>query len=60
MPYLAGLCTLAAIAACAHGSDGELRRRQVRWAIAVGVLTLAALLIGAFTGPEGYYSWDDR
>ena len=60
VPYLAGLCTLAAIAACTHGSDGELRRRQVRWAIAVGVLTLAALLIGAFTGPEGYYSWDDR
>jgi len=60
VPYLAGLCTLAAISACAHGSDGELRRRQVRWAVAVGVLTLAALLIGAFTGPEGYYSWDDR
>jgi len=58
--YLAGLCGLAVIAACAHGSDGELRRRQVRWAIALGVLALAALLIGAFTGPEGYYSWDDR
>jgi hypothetical protein len=60
VPYLAGLCALAAIAACAHGSGRGLRRRQVRWAVAVGVLTLAALLIGAFTGPEGYYSWDDR
>ena len=60
VPYLAGLCGLAVIAACAHGSDGELRRRQVRWAIALGVLTLAMLLIGTFTGPEGYYSWDDR
>ena len=60
VPYLAGLCALATIAACAHGSDGELRRRQVRWAVVVGVLTLAALLIGTFTGPEGYYSWDDR
>ena len=60
IPYLAGLCALAAIAACAHGSDGELRRRQVRWAVVVGVLTLAALLIGTITGPEGYYSWDDR
>jgi len=60
VPYLAGLCALATIAACAHGSDGELRRRQVRWAAAVGVLTLAALLIGTFTGPAGFYSWDDR
>ena len=60
VPYLAGLCALAAIAACAHGSDGELRRRQVRWAVVVGVLTLTALLIGTITGPEGYYSWDDR
>jgi hypothetical protein len=60
VPYLAGLCGLAVIAACAHGSDGELRRRQVRWAIALGVLTLVVLLIGTFTGPEGYYSWDDR
>lgn len=60
VPYLAGLCTLAVIAACAHGSDGNLRRRQVHWAVGVGVLTLAVLLIGAFTGPEGYYSWDDR
>jgi hypothetical protein len=60
VPYLVGLCALAAIAACAHGSEGGLRRRQVRWAIALGVLTLAALLIGSFTGPEGYYSWDDR
>jgi len=60
VPYLAGLCGLAVIGACAHGSDGELRRRQVRWAIALGVLILATLLIGSFTGPEGYYSWDDR
>ena len=60
VPYLAGLCALAVIAACAHGSRGELRRRQVRWAIALGVLTLAALLIGTLTGPEGYYRWDDR
>ncbi|MET1059714.1 MAG: hypothetical protein ABWX84_08960 [Nocardioides sp.] len=60
VPYLVGLCALAAIGACAHGSDGELRRRQVRWATVVGVLTLAVLLIGTFTGPEGYYSWDDR
>jgi hypothetical protein len=60
VPYLAGLCALAVIGACAHGSEGELRRRQVRWAVVVGVLTLAVLLIGTFTGPEGYYSWDDR
>ncbi len=60
VPYVAGLCGLAVIAACAHGSDGELRRRQVRWAIALGVLTVAILAIGAFLGPEGYYSWDDR
>jgi hypothetical protein len=60
VPYLAGLCVLAAIGACAHGSEGDLRRRQVRWAVAVGVLTLAVLLIGTITGPEGYYSWDDR
>lgn len=60
VPYLAGLCGLAVIAACAHGSDGDVRRRQVRWAIALGVLTLGALLVGTFTGPEGYYSWDDR
>lgn len=60
VPYLAGLCALAAITACAHGSDGELRRRQARLAIALAVLALAALLIGTFTGPEGYYSWDDR
>ena len=32
----------------------------MRWAIALGVFTLAVLLIGTFTGPEGYYSWDDR
>ena len=41
VPYLAGLCGLAAIAACAHGSDGELappsgalggrRRRSSPW-----------------------------
>ena len=50
----------AAIGACVHGSDGGLRRRQVRWLVAVGVLTVAALLIGTIAGPEGYYSWDDR
>ena len=58
--YLAGLCGLAVIAACAHGSAGELRRKQVRWAIVLGVFTLAVLLVGTFTGPEGYFSWDDR
>ncbi|KRE42251.1 hypothetical protein [Knoellia sp. Soil729] len=53
--YLAGLCLLAALAACAHGTTGEQRRQLVRVSLAVGGLTVIALLLATFTGPEGHY-----
>lgn len=57
--YLAGLCLLAALGALAHGTQGEQRRRVVRVVIVVGGLTIAALLLSAFTGPEGQWGrWD--
>jgi len=58
--YLAGLCLLAAIGACAHGSEGAQRRRLARAATVVAVLTAGCLVLAAFTGTEGYYSWDHR
>ena len=60
VPYLVGLCALAAIGACAHGSEGELRRRLARAAVVVGMLTVTALLLAGLTGTEGYYTWDHR
>lgn len=59
--YLAGMCALAALAACAHGSTGEERRRLVRVSLAVGGLTVLALMLTVLTGPEGHYGpWDPR
>ena len=54
--YLAGLCVLAALAACAHGTTGEQRRRLVRVSVVVGALTLVVLGLAAFTGPQGHYA----
>ena len=58
--YLAGLCLLAAIGACAHGTEGAQRRRLARAATVVAVVTAGCLLLAAFTGTEGYYGWDQR
>lgn len=59
--YLVGLCVLAALAACAHGSAGEQRRRLVRASLLAGAVTVLALALTVFTGPEGYYGpWDPR
>ncbi|KGN33961.1 hypothetical protein N802_08245 [Knoellia sinensis KCTC 19936] len=59
--YLVGLCLLAAIAACAHGSTGELRRTLVRAALIVGGLTILALALTVLTGQVGHYGpWDPR
>lgn len=59
--YLVGLCALAALAACAHGSVGEERRRLVRHSLVAGAFTVLALALTVFTGPEGYYGpWDPR
>lgn len=60
VPYLLGLCGLAAIGACARDAEGQLRRRLVRAAWIVGCLTVACLLVGSLAGPDGYYSWDHR
>ena len=57
--YLAGLCLLAAIGACAHGTEGERAAGGAR-PIVVAVLTAGCLLLAAFTGTEGYYGWDHR
>ncbi|WP_404380958.1 hypothetical protein LL946_12055 [Knoellia locipacati] len=53
--YLLGLCLLAALAACAHGSAGQQRRRLVRLSLTVAGLTVLALALTVLTGPEGYY-----
>jgi hypothetical protein len=59
--YLAGLCLLAAVAACAHGTTGEQRRRLVRVSLVAGAATLVVLGLAAFTGPAGHYGpWDPR
>ncbi len=59
--YLAGLCLLAALGAIGHGTEGAGRRRLLRWILGVAVLTLAALVLSAATGPEGYWGrWDPR
>ena len=58
--YLAGLCLLAAIGACAYGTEGVRRHRLARAAIVVAVITAGCLLLAAFTGTEGFYAWDNR
>ena len=58
--YLAGLCLLAAISACAHGTEGGQRRRLARAATVVAVVTAGCLLLAAFAGTGGYYAWDHR
>lgn len=49
--YVAGLCALAGIAAVAHGSVGGQRKRLRMVATAAGVLTVAVLVLSAYTGP---------
>lgn len=59
--YLAGLCALAALGACAHGTEGAPRRRMVRLVAVVGALTLTALLLSVVLGPDGQPGfWDPR
>jgi hypothetical protein len=53
--YLVGLCALAALAACAHGSTGAERRRLVRMSLVLGAFTLVSLLLATTLGPEGHY-----
>jgi len=53
--YLAALCVLAAVAACAHGTTGEQRQRLVRVSLVVAGLTVVLLGLSALTGPEGHY-----
>jgi len=59
--YLAGLCLLAGLAACAHGSVGRLRRDLVRASLTVAGLTVLALALTVLTGPVGHWAtWDPR
>lgn len=59
--YLAGLCCLAVLGACAHGTEGAARRRMIRRVAVVAAFTLAALLLSVLFGAEGQPGhWDPR
>jgi hypothetical protein len=56
--YLVGLCALTALVACGHGTEGQSRRRLLRWLIVTGAVTVALLLLSVVIGPDGYHVED--
>jgi hypothetical protein len=54
--YLAGLCALGVLVACAHGMDAPARRRLAPWVVGTLAVTLAALGLAAFAGDPGHYA----
>lgn len=59
VPYLTGMCALAALGAYAHGTEGPSRRRTALVVLVVAVLTATALAMSVLLGPEGHPGyWD--